>query len=415
MKNKILGSIRKKLIFILSIIAVIAIILTTTTMFIYFSKQRISVDKSRLVNLSNIMGTNLLASLSFDDRQSAIDILYALKVDNSIDGAFLLKNEKKEFAVYIKNNINKTKFKNKLFNIINTENFIFSQLNTYVDDENIIVSKPLYLEGEHIGSLFIVSNKDEIKKTLKEIMYVLSLVFIVLISITLLIASKLQKIFTGPIFVLTSVMKEIEINHNYNQNIRKSRDDEFQILFDGFNTMIKTIQEQSTSLKLLADTDPMTHLYNRRYLTKVSESILDLAKRNETDLSVLMLDIDKFKNINDAYGHDVGDDVIMSLASTLQEESRKSDIISRWGGEEFVILLAATNINGALVISEKIRKVVEELVIMIGDAEELKFTVSIGISQINKEKDVSIENSINRADKALYEAKETGRNKVCIY
>ncbi|MCU7836631.1 MAG: diguanylate cyclase [gamma proteobacterium symbiont of Taylorina sp.] len=414
MKNKILGSIRKKLIFILSIIAVIAITLTTTTMFTYISKKRISVDKSRLVNLSNIMGENLLASLSFDDRQSAVNTLYALKVDNSIDGAFLLKNEKSEFAIYIKNKINKTKFKSKLFNMMDTKNFIFSQSNTYIDDENIIVSKPLYLEGEYIGSLFIVSNKDEIKKTLKEIIYVLSLVFIILILITLLMASKLQKIFTDPIFVLTTVMKDIETNYNYEQNISISRNDEFQILFDGFNKMIKTIQEQNTRLKLLADTDPMTHLYNRRYLTKVSESILDLAKRNETDLSVLMLDIDKFKNINDTYGHNVGDDAIISLAIILQEESRKSDILSRWGGEEFVILLPATNIDGALVISEKIRTVVEELVIKIEDVQELKFTVSIGVSQINKERDVSIENSINRADKALYEAKESGRNKVCI-
>ena len=414
MKKKIFGSIQKKLIFILSIIAIIAIILTSAAIFIYVSKQRVSVDKSRLVNLSNIMGENLLASLSFDDRQSAVDILYALKVDNSIDGAFLFKNKKSEFAIYIKNKINKTKFKSKLFNMIDTKNFIFSQSNTYIDDENIIVSRPLYLEGEYIGSLFIVSNKDEIKKTLKEMIVVLSLVFFILIVITLLIASKLQKLFTEPIFVLTTIMKDIETNHNYAQKIRKVRNDEFQILFDGFNSMINTIQGQSISLKLLADTDPMTHLYNRRYFTKVSESLLESAKRNKTDLSVLMLDIDKFKNINDAYGHEVGDDVIITLASILQEKSRKSDILSRWGGEEFVILLDATNIDGALVVSEKIRKVVEELVIKMEDAQELKFTVSIGVSQINIEKELSLEDSINRADKALYEAKESGRNKVCI-
>ncbi len=414
MKNIIPTSIQKKLIFILSIIAVIAITLTTTTMFTYISKKRISVDKSRLINLSNIMAENLLASLSFDDRQSALNTLYTLKVDNSIDGAFLLENKKNEFAHFINNKVNETQFKNKIFNIMNSRDFIVNQENIYTDDENIIVYKPLSLEDEYIGSLFIVSNKDEIKRTLKEIIYVLSFVFIILIVITLLMASKLQKIFTAPIFVLTNAMRDIEIHHNYEQKISKKRSDEFQILFDGFNKMIKTIHEQNIRLKLLADTDPMTNLYNRRYFTKVSESILDLAKRNETDLTVLMLDIDRFKNINDTYGHGVGDDVIMSLASMLQAGSRKSDIISRWGGEEFVILLPDTNIDGALLISEKIRTAVEDLVINIEDKQELKFTVSIGVSQINIGRDVSVEDSINRADRAMYEAKESGRNKICV-
>lgn len=414
MLNKIHGSIRSKLIFILSIIAIIAITLTTTTIFTYISQNRISVDKSRLVNLSNIMGENLLASLSFDDKQSAIDILYALKVDNSIDGAFLLNNEKSEFAIYVKNKINKTTFKRKIFKMMDKKNFIFSQSNTYIYDDNIIVSKPLYLQGEYSGSLFIVSNKDEIEKATKEILYVLSLAFILIILITLLIASKLQKIFTAPILVLTTVMKDIEKNHNYEQKISQSRNDEFQILFDGFNKMIKTIQEQDTRLKLWADTDPMTHLYNRRYIRKVSKIILDLAQRNEINSSVLMLDIDKFKSINDTFGHDIGDDVIISLASILKEESRKSDVLSRWGGEEFVILLPDTNIDGAFIIAEKIRKVIQELVIKIEDEQELKFTVSIGVSQIDKESDISIENSIHRADKALYKAKNSGRNRVCI-
>jgi diguanylate cyclase (GGDEF)-like protein len=414
MLNKIHNSIRSKLIFILSIIAIVAITLTTSTIFAYFSQNRISVDQNRLVNLSNIMGENLLASLSFDDKQSAIDTLHTLKVDNSINGAILLNNDKNEFAIYIKKQINKTTFKSKIFNMMETKSFNFSQSNTYIYDDNIIVSKPLYLEDEYSGSLFIVSNKDEIDKATKEILFVLSLVFIFIILITLLIASKLQKIFTGPISILTTVMKDIEINHNYEQNISQSRNDEFQILFDGFNKMIKTIQEQDIRLKLWADTDPMTHLYNRRYIRKVSKFILDLAKRNEIDSSVLMLDIDNFKSINDTFGHDVGDEVIISLAAILQEESRNSDVLSRWGGEEFVILLPATNIDGALIIAEKIRKAIEEFVIKTGDVQELKFTVSIGISQVNKEKDISIENSINRADKALYKAKDSGKNRVCI-
>ncbi|MCD6172710.1 MAG: diguanylate cyclase, partial [Sulfurimonas sp.] len=183
-----------------------------------------------------------------------------------------------------------------------------------------------------------------------------------------------------------------------------------RILISGRDvTALKKVQNE---LKLLASTDPMTKLYNRRQFTESSESILDLSKRNQTDLSVIMIDIDNFKNINDKYGHKVGDEVIITLASILKELSRKSDIVSRWGGEEFVILLPETNIDGAFVISEKIRTKVENLIMNIEKNKEFKFTISLGVSKVNNKDDLNIEASINRADKALYEAKESGKNRV---
>jgi len=178
--------------------------------------------------------------------------------------------------------------------------------------------------------------------------------------------------------------------------------------------LIQDLKESQDELKLLASTDSMTKLYNRRYFSTISEHILELAKRDNISTSLIMLDIDKFKNINDTYGHKVGDDVIISLAQKLKEWTRKSDIICRFGGEEFVILLPETNIDGALVISEKIRQIVEDEVINLEFGRELKFTVSIGVSEVKNEEDVNIEASIQRADEALYEAKQSGRNKVCV-
>ena len=173
------------------------------------------------------------------------------------------------------------------------------------------------------------------------------------------------------------------------------------------------LQKAQEELKLLASIDSMTKLFNRRYFLKVSKSILNLAKRNETDTAIIMLDIDKFKNVNDTYGHEVGDDVIIALALELKKTSRKSDIVSRWGGEEFVILLANTNIDGSKIIAEKIRKNIEELVIDLTGDKKLQFTISVGVSQVNNKSNDAIEASINRADIALYKAKENGRNMVC--
>ncbi|MEA3371607.1 MAG: diguanylate cyclase [Campylobacterota bacterium] len=174
-------------------------------------------------------------------------------------------------------------------------------------------------------------------------------------------------------------------------------------------TKLKNAEQQ---LKLLASIDPLTSLYNRRSFIEMSESILSLAKRNKTDSSILMLDIDKFKNVNDTYGHQIGDEVIKSLSLILQENSRASDIISRWGGEEFIVLLPETHINGASIIAEKIRKNIEEMVINLLNNKKLRYTVSIGVSQVDNEKDLNIEAPINRADEALYKAKESGRNRV---
>ena len=173
------------------------------------------------------------------------------------------------------------------------------------------------------------------------------------------------------------------------------------------------LQDLQLELKLLASIDPMTKLFNRRYLTQISEHTLDLAKREQENLSVIMLDIDKFKFINDTYGHQIGDNVIISLSNKLIENQRKSDIICRYGGEEFVILLPNTSQNNAEKVAEKIRKDVESLTLKFELHKDLKFTISLGVSEVAIENENSIESVLKRADDALYEAKESGRNKVC--
>ena len=165
-------------------------------------------------------------------------------------------------------------------------------------------------------------------------------------------------------------------------------------------------------LKLLASTDPMTKLLNRRFFAEMADTMIELARREELDVSLLMLDIDKFKNVNDTYGHQVGDEVIVLFAQTIQKMTRMSDVLCRWGGEEFVVLLPKTHREGALVIAEKIREAVASLRINIEGSSALKFTVSIGVSQMNFLNDESLESTIQRADKALYRAKESGRNRV---
>jgi len=178
--------------------------------------------------------------------------------------------------------------------------------------------------------------------------------------------------------------------------------------------LLRDLEESHKELELQASQDHMTKLYNRRYFSEISTKVMQLAVRNKKPLSVLMLDIDKFKNINDTYGHPVGDEVIISLANTLKDISRLSDIACRFGGEEFLVLLPETSSEGAMVIGEKIRKRVEELVITPQSDINIQFTISIGVSEFNREDELNLELSIHRADEALYEAKKGGRNRVCL-
>lgn len=175
---------------------------------------------------------------------------------------------------------------------------------------------------------------------------------------------------------------------------------------------IKDLEEAHKKLKLLASTDDMTKLYNRRYFHQVSTHTLDLAKREENELAIIMLDIDNFKNINDTYGHKVGDDVIIKLASILKTTQRKSDISCRYGGEEFVVLLPKTNIDEAKIVAENLRKKIENISLFIDDERKIASTASFGVSQVDVKHESNIDAALKRADDALYKAKQNGKNRV---
>lgn len=172
---------------------------------------------------------------------------------------------------------------------------------------------------------------------------------------------------------------------------------------------LETAQEE---LKTLAITDPLTHLYNRRYFTDASNTFFNLSLRYKKPLSLIMIDIDKFKNINDTFGHPNGDKVLIELAKILQTSLRKSDFVCRYGGEEFVILLPETDINHAQFLAEGLRINIEAYRMKIENDQTIKFTISLGISQIDYLKDTTIDNILKRADEALYVAKDEGRNRV---
>ncbi|SHJ70758.1 sensor domain-containing diguanylate cyclase [Tepidibacter formicigenes] len=168
--------------------------------------------------------------------------------------------------------------------------------------------------------------------------------------------------------------------------------------------------------KRLAMYDELTNLYNRRAFWKEANKEIQRIIRNGGKLVIIMADIDNFKEINDTYGHDVGDKVLKHFSNILKINIRKYDIVARLGGEEFVILLKNVGKEEGLKKSEKVRKQIEKNKVFIKSTNKnIKYTVSFGISEITDKDNYSIEKAIKRADCALYKSKEQGRNKsTCI-
>lgn len=167
-------------------------------------------------------------------------------------------------------------------------------------------------------------------------------------------------------------------------------------------------------LEYQASTDALTGLANRHAFTARAEQELARAKRYGGELSLLMVDIDFFKKVNDTYGHQVGDSVLKELADIFSRTLRDIDFAARFGGEEFVILLPGINAENALKTAERLRVLVSDARISLQQGGVVKITVSIGVASYSAAANNSIEKLIHEADKALYEAKKTGRNKVCM-
>lgn len=169
-------------------------------------------------------------------------------------------------------------------------------------------------------------------------------------------------------------------------------------------------KELAKNLKHYASTDPLTGLMNRRSYFKACDKEIKSATHYKTKLSFLTIDIDKFKNINDTYGHPFGDEVIRSLGALLIENSRSSDYIARIGGEEFSILMPETDVDAAYHLADRLRINIAKHKI-IYENKVVQITVSMGLSHL-LEGDKDIETIVKRSDNALYEAKENGRNQV---
>ncbi len=190
-----------------------------------------------------------------------------------------------------------------------------------------------------------------------------------------------------------------ERNHRHLRHLQK-----IVRISDHYQQML---QEMNETLKISASQDPLTGLRNRRSILERLAAEVTLVPRRKAALSLALLDIDHFKTINDSYGHDTGDNVLVNISHLMAEQVRSSDVCARWGGEEFLILLPDSG-ECAHEVCERVRLAIENSSFVAGS--DYKVTASIGVTQHERGED--IQDTLKRADSALFEAKRKGRNTV---
>lgn len=173
--------------------------------------------------------------------------------------------------------------------------------------------------------------------------------------------------------------------------------------------------QQNSELTLLASRDPLTHCLNRRAFLEYLAPVIESARKRGEALSCIMVDIDHFKSVNDLYGHLVGDQVLQLTAKILTEYLRPRDLLCRYGGEEFCLMLPEASLEGACAIAERLRQAMEERSAA-GVSGNSTFTVTASFGVASFEADMpEVEDLIRHADRALYSSKQNGRNRVTFY
>ena len=206
------------------------------------------------------------------------------------------------------------------------------------------------------------------------------------------------------------MLNQLQIDRDYFNNLQMQHQDRLE---RQVNKRTGELEEAIEELNKIAFKDSLTHLKNRRSFFEEGKNYMSIARRVKQPMSLLMVDLDYFKSINDTYGHMIGDRVLIDFAEKMSHQLRESDLFARIGGEEFTIILNNTDCNGAKVVAEKMCRLIENSVFKEGDIE-FSYTISIGVTDL-EEKDKQIDDLIRRADIALYRAKEAGRNQVQLY
>ena len=305
--------------------------------------------------------------------------------------------------------------------------------------KQLVTGRGIRVGNQTIGAIAIGFSTQRHDQKVKDLtLQGLALALIVIFLGGLFTFGTARKI-TSPLSELANVANEMKAG---NLSIRANQpkvDDEIGQLSTAFNQMAASIQQRQLELRELADglertvnertaelqeqakileemaiTDPLTQAYNRRQFFKLAKIEMERAQNTGVQLSVIVIDADHYKRVNDTFGHQIGDLVLIKLVEICHGAIRKTDVFARYGGEEFVILMPETDSETARLIAERIRERVENTRLPV-NGQVVQITISLGISTFNNMQELSFDSVLTQADRALYKSKRTGRNRVTVW
>ncbi len=317
-------------------------------------------------------------------------------------------------------------------------NYEKDQVHLEWQDEQLVVGRPILIGNQTLGAVAIGLSTAPLDQKIQDLtlqsISIAGMTLVVGIGLSYLLAKQI----TTPLVDLAGVaakMAEGDLETRANEH----DGNEIGRLGMVFNTMAKSIQERENDLRdfafelehevaertselrqqneilvQMAITDPLTKIYNRRHFFELAEKEMERAKRFGHPTSAILIDADHFKEVNDTYGHLIGDQVLINLANFLKENIRTMDIFARYGGEEFAILMPETDCNAAITSADRLRHLVGQTSMTKGGVD-VNISISLGIACWDGDSDISLDSLLGRADHALYQAKETGRNRVMIW
>jgi diguanylate cyclase (GGDEF)-like protein len=354
---------------------------------------------------------NLTGVVAIDTSVSKINEIINKK-DNNFDSlySYILNNNQEIIFHPNKEYISKTikELVGKDFDLSNNEGYFEYRL--YKDNKIAYFTNLNFLGW----TVVTVVNKDEIiSKIINSLIFPTSAVIITSIIFGIWFSLSLYGKIISPISYLKERIQKIA-NGIFIKDQFKYPDNEIGIIANEVEKLTEKelykknleLMELNKKLKYLSERDQLTDLYNRHKMNEEIRKHYYNFKRYGRPFSLLMVDIDKFKKINDTYGHMVGDEVLKKLAKILVKNIRKTDIASRWVGEEFLILLSETDLEQAIEVAEKIRKTIEKE----SFPKDIRITVSIGVDSVENHE--HIKDLLILVDEKLYKAKESGRNRV---
>lgn len=317
-------------------------------------------------------------------------------------------------------NISKEEHFNKLRKFLKDENSDDIILNTIRSNKSVLIEKdneiisyiPL-LEYKEFSLLKYTDIVMEIKiditqkiKALENFKKIFIFEFVITILFLYFMFNWIKKNFTKPIEVIATSIKNEEVIDYFTES---KNDCELTYISNEYNKLFNKLKDEIQINKDLTYIDALTKIKNRKAYNEKLKEDLSLKKRYSTPFCMLILDIDNFKKINDFYGHNIGDKVLIELSKLIQNNIRVNDNLFRIGGEEFVIIFSQTTLENAKIVSEKVRNIIQR---DLNTIENQKITVSIGLSEITF--DDNEDTIFKRVDTLMYKSKNNGKNKVSI-